>query len=313
MVARWECCSALADVWTTGHLHLPPGSGDFGADLGPSPHSLSPSPPRKKPSLLLGYSPSSFLLPGVTPSSCVLPPSHPARELNPVQRLIQYSLRLTIHLRRTTKSFTRLLVLVSLLSASRRLLGLLELGSAFIRLSRSWRPSVLWKRDKGKGRQVDQEDRSRSLRWSVAMCFVREGLDLGSVLADNVYLFSRLRLIPLSWTTTRRADKLADATTLLSTALGLVQVAQARREVWSEGRAVRKGVVRLEERIEKAIEAEFRSETEEDELERRKEENRLRERARGERRRLRRLRGELNELWWERLRLTAEALFAGTS
>lgn len=146
----------------------------------------------------------------------------------------------------------------------------------------------------------------------MANCFVREGLDLFSTLADNVYLFSRMRLIPLGWKATRRADKLADSAILISTALGLVQVAQARREVWSEGRAVRKGVMRFEERVEKAIEAELRSETEEEELERREEEKRLRERARGERRRLRRLRGELNELWWERLRLTAEALFAGT-
>lgn len=41
------------------------------------------------------------------------------------------------------------------------------------------------------------------------------------------------------------------------------------------------------------------------------EERRLRDKIRTERRRLKRLREEMNELWWERLRLGAEAVFAG--
>lgn len=88
----------------------------------------------------------------------------------------------------------------------------------------------------------------------------------------------------------------------------MAQVSVARREIWREGRAIRKGVVRLEKELEKMEEqVVFESGLQERELE----EKRVRERVRRERRGLKKLRDELNELWWDRVRLGAEGVFAG--
>lgn len=152
----------------------------------------------------------------------------------------------------------------------------------------------------------------RILSLEVLIQFTRNGLDLTSTLADNLYLFSRLRLLPVSEFRTHQAGQLASSAFLLSSALGLVLVHSAQTEVWSEGRAVRKTVLALEER---SIYLEAISETEDVERQREvvNEERRLKEKARAERRRLRNLRDELSDLWWERLRLLSEGIFASES
>lgn len=264
----------------------------------------------------------------------------PERERHPVQppllpfitssegrdsilKLIQYSLRLTVYLRkRRTPSahLTPLLAVVSLLSAARRVVSLVDLTSAALRvLANTWKRRGKSARAKGKmketvapSKSLDDERQWKFLRilsLEVLIQFTRNGLDLTSTLADNLYLFSRLRLLPVSEFRTHQAGQLASSAFLLSSALGLVLVHSAQTEVWSEGRAVRKTVLALEER---SIYLEAISETEDVERQREvvNEERRLKEKARAERRRLRNLRDELSDLWWERLRLLSEGIFA---
>lgn len=73
--------------------------------------------------------------------------------------------------------------------------------------------------------------------------------------------------------------------------------------MWDEGRSIRRGVAKLEERLDT-----FEYwEAGEDKV---GEETRLRDKVRRDRRKLKKLRGELNGLWWERLRLTADGVFS---
>lgn len=148
----------------------------------------------------------------------------------------------------------------------------------------------------------------------------------------------------ISSKTARRADRIADLATLVSALLGLTQCAHSRAQIWDEGRALRKNALALEARLDdlefwgqgemvttsstlsaasdlsrtsRATAVEGRAGDElftgagADISKKELEERRLRDKIRTERRRLKRLREELNELWWERLRLGAEAVFAG--
>ncbi|ORY89380.1 hypothetical protein BCR35DRAFT_350376 [Leucosporidium creatinivorum] len=235
-------------------------------------------------------------------------------------RIAQYALRLTLYIRTRYLSapiLSRLLALVSALSAFRRLVALYDLSTIFYN---SCSPIKLfnpfsWNRKpdiKGKGRA----DGARSRPWRVddLLRLSRAALDVASIFADNTFLFARMSLLPLSKRSARKADRIADYATLLSSLLGLAQVAHSRSQVWAEGRAVRKGAIALEQRLEdfefwvKGDGDEASLQGEKDEKER--EERRLKDKIRSERRKLKRLREELNGLWWERLRLAAEGIFA---
>jgi hypothetical protein len=146
------------------------------------------------------------------------------------------------------------------------------------------------------------------VRWNVLVDLLREGLETASTGADNLYLFSRLRIFPLSKEGEKKADQMASLLSLLAVMVGLGQVSVARSEIWREGRAIRKGVVRLERELERMGEEVVLEGGLE---EREEEEKRVRERVRRERRGLKKLRDELNELWWDRVRLGAEGVFAG--
>ncbi|KAM0753076.1 hypothetical protein T439DRAFT_323690 [Meredithblackwellia eburnea MCA 4105] len=194
---------------------------------------------------------------------------------------------------------------------------------------------------KGKGKMIatppaplspsEEQSERRAFEFlsvELVLHFVRNVLDVLSNLGDNIYLFSRLRLLPLSEHRTTQADRFTDYAALLSSAIGLMLVRNARLDVWAEGRVVRKGVLKLEERIEKLVVMEVEVEVTKEEGEAagsssavvaeedRKlrglegEERWLKDRVRTERRKLKQLRDELTDLWWERLRLGAEGVFA---
>lgn len=236
---------------------------------------------------------------------------------------MQYSLRLTLYLRTRYLSapiLSRLLALVSTLSALRRLVALYDLSTIFYN---SCSPLKLfipfaWNRKpdvKGKGRA--DETRSRPWRMDDLLRLSRAALDVVATVADNTFLFARMSLLPISKRSTRKADRSADYATLLSSLLGLAQVAHSRSQVWAEGRAVRKGAIALEQRLE---DFEFwvkgdgdEASLQEEKTKKEREERRLRDRIRGERKKLKRLREELTGLWWERLRLAAEGIFASKS
>ncbi|SCV71862.1 BQ2448_4556 [Microbotryum intermedium] len=253
-------------------------------------------------------------------------------------RFLQYSLRFILYLRRrklSTLLLSRLLALVSTLSAIRRLVALVDLTHY---IYHSWDPfHHIRNRRKGKRKALNTDDdpASCSSSWglvpevSTLLHLTRQSLDLVSTLSDNVYLFSKLNLIPLSKRRTRHADRIADVATLMAASIGLLQVARSRQQIWEEGRAVRKEAIKLEERLDSfeywepskltaaAASSATRAvgEPEEDvrnglRRERLLEEKMLRDRVRNERRRLKALREELTGLWWERLRLTSDGLFA---
>ncbi|GAA5945553.1 hypothetical protein JCM1841_003642 [Sporobolomyces salmonicolor] len=230
-----------------------------------------------------------------------------------VLRLAQYSLRLVLFLRRSylsSPTLARLLALVATLSALRRLTSLLQLLVSLRRL-----PSRVHPLQFSRHSTLASKRSSSTRRAAVDAVtqVARESLDLVAVVADNTYLFSRLRLVPLSPRTARRADKLSDYAALFSALLGLAQAARSRTRIWAEGRERRRKAVELEQKLE---ELEFwepgpgkaldRAEAEA----RFQEERRLRERVKAERWRLRRFKKELDGLRWERLRLLAEGVFA---
>lgn len=239
-----------------------------------------------------------------------------------LQRILQYTLRLLAYIR--ARSFRtpvlRLLGVVSILSAIRRVVALVDLSTLFYR---SYLPALnplnLFTRKpdvKGKGRAVDGIRRPRPWRLDDLLRLSRTALDIGATVADCTFLLARLSLLPLSKRSTRRADRIADYTTLLSSLIGLAQVAHSRSQVWDEGRTVRKGAIALEQRLEEFefwAKGEGETSLDEEKAEKEREERRLRERVRSERKKLKRLREELNELWWERLRLAAEGVFASES
>ncbi|KAG0664651.1 hypothetical protein C6P46_001247 [Rhodotorula mucilaginosa] len=266
-------------------------------------------------------------------------------------RLVQYTLRLALTYQRRTrhrKVHERLLAVVSLLAAIRRVAALhqllvsllpatefLGLASRPARLPNEVKPAVL-EAIPGPRQLVTQD-------WLDAVTRITcQSLDVASLLASNIYLFSRLGLVPLSIRTTRRADKVSDFATLLAAAVGLASVARKRAQLYQVGKLARKNAIRAESRLEEldfweqrrsrsrsrsrqvkvgsdpAAHAQVEGkeadvhETPATEIAEEEEEERaqLRDRVRQERRTLRGLRHQLGELWWERLRLGADGLFA---
>ena len=228
---------------------------------------------------------------------------------------MQYSLRLTFYVRKRrnpSSSLVRLLALVSLLSAIRRLSALVALTSSALSLLRRYLPGAR-KPHKGKAREADPSRPWQPLPLELAIDFSRNLLDLTATLSDNLYLFARLRILPFSDHSTHLIDRVAVFSALGSALAGLALVHNAELDVWAEGRTIRKGVLSLEDRIERIVAETVRVESDERKRQLEDEEKRLADRARAERRRLKRLRDELTELWWERTRLGAEGLFSSWS
>lgn len=253
-------------------------------------------------------------------------------------RLVQYTLRLALTYQRRTrhrKVHERLLAVVSLLAAIRRVAALhqllvsllpaseyLGLASKSARLPTQVKPPAS-ETIPGGPQHVPQD-------WLDAVARLAcQSFDAASLVAANIYLFSRLGLVPLSVRTTRRADKVSDFATLLATAVGLASVARKRTQLYQAGKQARKNAIQLESRLEELDFWEQRQsrscrapaapgkkngkemevpETPAGELV--EERAQLRDRVRQERRTLRGLRHQLGELWWERLRLGADGLFA---
>ncbi|GAA5887944.1 hypothetical protein JCM6882_000810 [Rhodosporidiobolus microsporus] len=230
-------------------------------------------------------------------------------------RLLQYTLRLTVCLRKKalpSSISVRLLAIVSTLAAIRRLAALSTLLASF--RSNLLPPSV----DNPRAHFTQRINLSVDLLLSL----LRSTFDLVAVLADNAYLFSRLRLLPLSARTTLRIDKVSDVAAVLSASVGLAQVIRRRRGVFTEGRAARRRAVAAEKRLE---ELEFweginagRSKREREkgrkksleEVAREEEERDLRETVKRERRKMKNLHEVLSELRWERVKVVAEGVFA---
>jgi len=141
-------------------------------------------------------------------------------------------------------------------------------------------------------------------------------LDLVAVLTDNLYLGSKLSIIPSRWidkTQARKIDKISDLSTLGSVLIGFLQVQQKRNKLKSRGNEKRIKAIRAEKELE---ELEFWEGTGQGNVktqERVEEERKLRERVRYERGKLRKMREELGGLRWEKWRLSAEGIFASES
>lgn len=261
------------------------------------------------------------------------------------QRLVQYTLRLALTYQRRTrhrKVHERLLAVVSLLAAIRRVAALHQLlvsllpATEFLGLAS--RPARIPNESKPPvpeaipgPRQLVTQD------WLDAVTRITcQSLDVASLLASNIYLFSRLGLVPLSIRTTRRADKVSDFTTLVAAAVGLASVARKRAQLYQIGKLARKNAIRAESRLEELEfweqrrsrshqakvgpdpAAQGKGDRKDDDLPEaasvtelaEEERAQLRDRVRQERRTLRGLRHQLGEMWWERLRLGADGLFA---
>ncbi|GAA6050307.1 hypothetical protein JCM3770_002955 [Rhodotorula araucariae] len=229
-------------------------------------------------------------------------------------RLAQYTFRLALHLRRRALSkplFVRLLAVVSSLAALRRLLALQQLVAAITDFSFLAPHTV---------EQASSTKHSQSAsavptpRAHQLLHIIQQTLDLVAVITDNLYLFSRLRLVPLSRRTTARVDKASDYAALGAALAGFAQQHLLRRGLYAAGRRARHRAIEAEKRLE---ELEFwegepgAKPGAPNQDERAREERRLlRERVRVESRRLRMLRSELADGRWERVRLVAEAVFA---
>lgn len=289
-----------------------------------------------------------------TPPSCVgncgsrfkTTASHPeALTLARSQRLVQYTLRLALTYQRRArhrKVHERLLAVVSLLAAVRRIAALHQLlvsllpASEFFgltsgpaRLPNEINPPVP-EAIPGRPHLVPQD-------WLDAVARITcQSLDVASLLAANIYLFSRLGLLPLSNRTTRRADRVSDSATLLAAAVGLASVARKRSQLYRVGKQARKNAIQAESRLEELEfweqrrsrshqakvgpdpAAQGKGDRKDDDLPEaasvtelaEEERAQLRDRVRQERRTLRGLRHRLGELWWERLRLGADGVFA---
>lgn len=260
----------------------------------------APSPPPSTRRILLRFlrSQSGRDATLVRPSLRSSITDHTTDPLKPLQRLFQYTLRLVVYLRRRAlpKSIgTRLLAIVSTVAAIRRLISLFSLLSA-LRLTHLTLKTLTF--------PTNDE----------LLTLARSFLDTFAVLTDNLYLFSRLSLLPrsiLSHRTALRVDKTSEILSLASAAFGLFTVSRRRKQVYHDGRAARKRAVLAEARL---AEVEFwaggkmshRSREEKEEAEG------LKETERRERRTLRGLHEELGELMWERARAATEGIFART-
>lgn len=268
------------------------------------------------------------------------------------QRLVQYTLRFALTYQRRTrhrnKVHERLLAVVSLLAALRRVAALhqllvsllpasefLGLASRPARLPNEIKPAVP-EAIPGPRQLVTQD-------WLDAVTRITcQSLDVASLLASNIYLFSRLGLVPLSIRTTCRVDKVSDFATLVAAAVGLASVARKRAQLYRVGKQARKNAIQAESRLEElefweqrrarsrcrsrrvgldpaahaqgeGKEADVHEAPASELADEEEERTQLRDRVRQERRTLRGLKDQLGELWWERLRLGADGLFARES
>ncbi|KAM0791286.1 hypothetical protein ACM66B_005760 [Microbotryomycetes sp. NB124-2] len=235
-------------------------------------------------------------------------------------RIIQYSLRLALYVRQRAiakPTVSSVLAVISLLSALRRVVALYDISTY---LYHTLNP-VNWvsKQPSSSSSTVAFSTSSSKVvqKWTVDDLFrlTRAALDVVSVFADNVFLASRLRIVPLSVRKTRKADRVAEVATLVSALLGLAQVKRSRDSVRNEGREVRRLSLMYEQKLEDLefweAPAPMTSTRSSEELQTREaEEKRLREKVRAGKKKLKSLRDELSGLWWERLRLFCEATFA---
>ncbi|GAA5820639.1 hypothetical protein JCM11251_003088 [Rhodosporidiobolus azoricus] len=234
-------------------------------------------------------------------------------------RLFQYTLRLTIYLRRKalpSSLSVRLLAVVSTLAAFRRIVALTALLASF-------RSKLL---PNTENRPYIQQNEGLTFSADSLLTLLRSTLDLLAVLTDNLYLFSRLRLVPLHPRTIRRVDKLSDVAALLSASIGLMQVVRRRRAVFIAGRGARRKALVAEKRlaelelelwegtgagVQRIVKVKGKErEKGSDEMAVEKEERGLRETVKRERRKMRNLHDVLSELRWERVKVVAEGLFA---
>ncbi|GAA5967850.1 hypothetical protein JCM11641_005785 [Rhodosporidiobolus odoratus] len=224
-------------------------------------------------------------------------------------KLLQYILRLTVYIRQRTLPSNlaiRLLAIVSSLAAIRRALALYSLLDR-LRTYTPWRL---------RNRASVEQHVDQSLPPDPSFSLLRSLLDTVSTLLDSTYLFTRLRLLPLSPRTAKRVDQLSDLAALCSAAAGIAQVAKRRRELYELGRGARRRAVEADQRLE---ELEFwegtKSHQDMDKVmrgyeDRMTEEKRLREEVRRERKHMQGFREELGKLRWERVKVSAEGLFA---
>ncbi|BGP25061.1 hypothetical protein Rt10032_c09g4002 [Rhodotorula toruloides] len=239
-------------------------------------------------------------------------------------RLLQYSLRLALYLRKnafSSSAHVRLLALASTLAAIRRLLALNHLINAIRQTLPKLAPRDILSSPSSGSEATLAGDRGPYLE-SVA-AIARSSLDLLAVVTDNLYLFSRFGLLPLSPRRTQQVDKISDFATLASAAIGLAVVARRNNALMARGRTARRKAVDSEKELAEldfweggtsvGVGGEATASVKDmvaEREERVREARRLRERVRAERRKMRVLRGEMGQLRWERLRLTAEAIFA---
>lgn len=205
----------------------------------------------------------------------------------------------------------RLLAVVSLLAAARRLLALYRLLAGVLSLevwtslAQGAKPAT-WK---------------ASDATEVAVRILLQSLDIATLVSSNVHLLGRLGILPISPRQARRFDKASDFTTLLGAGIGLAHIARKRRSLYKGGRTARRLAVEAETELE---ELDFWEENaparggpvgtaKRSAEERAHERLELRHRVRKERHTLRALKQDLNDLWWERLRLGADGLFARES
>lgn len=237
------------------------------------------------------------------------------------QRLLQYSLRLALYLRKnafTASAHVRLLALVSTLAAIRRLLALQDLITSVRQTLPKLAPRDILSSPSPGSEATLAGDRRPYLESLASVA--QASLDLLAVVTDNLYLFSRFGLLPLSPRRTQQVDKISDFAALASAGIGLAVVARKNNALMARGRTARRKAVESEKKLEElefweggGIGGESTASVKDmvtEREERVREERRLRERIRAERRKMRVLRGEMGQLRWDRLRLTAEAIFA---
>ncbi|GAA5950721.1 hypothetical protein JCM3765_000589 [Sporobolomyces pararoseus] len=236
-------------------------------------------------------------------------------------RTVQYTLRLLLLYRlrsnppkpsfKPSKTIQTSFAIVSLLSALRRILALQAVLKSLQYLMRTTRGnplSLITTTSPRKSSKIPQNSIETLLQLS------RNTLDLVAVITDNLYLGSQLRIIPSRYIDKSRAskiDRISDLSTLGSVLLGFWQVERKRKTLKLRGNDKREKVVEMEKDLE---ESEFwRDGGKEGEVrtkEKVEEERRLREKVRSERGKLRRMREELKGLKWDKLKLSAEGIFA---
>ncbi|GAA5893503.1 uncharacterized protein JCM6883_003540 [Sporobolomyces salmoneus] len=240
-------------------------------------------------------------------------------------RTIQYILRLILLYRLRTRppkpsfkpsrSIQTSFAIVSLLSALRRILTLQTIIQSIQRLPNNTNPFRSLTQKGHPPGQAHSKSRQTSTEYLFELS--RSCFDLVAVITDNIYLGSRLGVIPKRYIDQRRAkriDQISDLCALASVLVGFLQVETKKTRLKSRGNEKRMKTLRLEKELE---ELEFWQEgggsgetgrvRSQEQVE---EERKLREKVRVERGKLRRMREELGGMKWEKWRLSAEGVFA---